>query len=158
MITAGIATVFFILAAYVEVAGFHDSLKTLTAAAGAPLFALGAPASAGGYGGTWIDRLLELVVFFDMLAVAIGCAVSASRGIFAMARDRRIPGVLATVSRRHDSPLGATVFSWSARPWSRWPSTSGGPACSRCRTPRTTSRCSPGGPRSADSRWWWCTC
>ena len=26
--------------------------------------------------------------FFDMLAVAIGCAVSASRGIFAMARDR----------------------------------------------------------------------
>jgi len=110
MITAGIATVFFILAAYVEVAGFHYSLKTLTAAAGAPLFALGAPKSAGGYGGTWIDRLLELVVFFDMLAVAIGCAVSASRGIFAMARDRRIPRSLAVVSRRHDSPLGATVF------------------------------------------------
>jgi len=41
MITAGIATVFFILAAYVEVAGFHYSLKTLTAAAAAPLFALG---------------------------------------------------------------------------------------------------------------------
>ena len=110
MITAGIAMVFFILAAYVEVAGFRYSLKTLTAAAAAPLFALGAPKSAGGYGGTWIDRLLELVVFFDMLAVAIGCAVSASRGIFAMARDRRIPGVLAVTSRRHDSPLGATIF------------------------------------------------
>ena len=67
-------------------------------------------ASAGGYGGTWIDRLLELVVLFDMLAVAIGCAVSASRGIFAMARDRRIPAQLAIVSRRHSSPLGATVF------------------------------------------------
>jgi amino acid transporter len=110
MITAGIATVFFILAAYAEVAGFHYSLKTLTAAASAPLFALGAAKSAGGYGGTWIDRLLELVVLFDMLAVAIGCAVSASRGIFAMARDRRIPAVLATTSKRHDSPLGATVF------------------------------------------------
>jgi amino acid transporter len=110
MTTAGIATVFFILAAYVEVAGFHYSLKTLTAAASAPLFALGAPKSAGGYGGTWIDRLLELVVLFDMLAVAIGCAVSASRGIFAMARDRRIPGVLAITSRRYDSPLGATIF------------------------------------------------
>jgi amino acid transporter len=110
MITAGIATVFFILAAYVEVAGFHYSLKTLTAAAGAPLFALGAPASAGGYGGTWIDRLLELVVLFDMLAVAIGCAVSASRGIFAMARDRRIPAQLAIVSRRHGSPVGAAAF------------------------------------------------
>jgi amino acid transporter len=110
MTTAGIATVFFVLATYVEVAGFHYSLKTLTAAASAPLFALGAPKTAGGYGGTWIDRLLELVVLFDMLAVAIGCAVSASRGIFAMARDRRIPAPLAIVSQRHRSPLGATVF------------------------------------------------
>ncbi len=110
MTTAGIATVFYVLAAYVEVAGFHYSLKTLTAAAGAPLFALGAPKSAGGYGGTWIDRLLELVVLLDMLAVAIGCAVSASRGIFAMARDRRIPAQLAIVSKRHGSPFGATVF------------------------------------------------
>ncbi|HEY7430475.1 MAG TPA: APC family permease [Streptosporangiaceae bacterium] len=107
--TAGIATVFYVVATYVEVAGFHYSLKTLTAAAAAPLFALGAPESAGGYGGTWIDRLLELVVLFDMLAVAIGCAVSASRGIFAMARDRRLPGVLARTSRRHGSPLGAAV-------------------------------------------------
>jgi amino acid transporter len=110
MATAVIATVFYVVATYVEVAGFHYSLKTLTAAASAPLFALGAPESAGGYGGTWIDRLLELVVLFDMLAVAIGCAVSASRGIFAMARDRRIPAVLARTSRRHGSPLGAAGF------------------------------------------------
>ena len=110
MTTAAIATVFFILATYVEVAGFHYSLKTLTAAAGAPLFALGAPASAGGFGGTWIDRLLELVVLFDMIAVAIGCAVAASRGIFAMARDRALPASLAVVSRKHGSPLGATIF------------------------------------------------
>jgi amino acid transporter len=110
MITAGIATVFFILAAYVEVAGFHYSLKTITAAAGAPLFALGAPGKAGGYGGTWIDRLLELVVLFDMLAVAIGGSVAASRGIFAMARDRRLPRLLATTSEKYGSPVGATVF------------------------------------------------
>ena len=110
MITAGIATVFFILAAYVEVAGFHYSLKTLTAAASAPLFALGGPKAAGGYGGTWIDRLLELVVLFDMLAVVIGACVAASRGVFAMARDRRIPGVFAVVSRKRNTPLGATGF------------------------------------------------
>ena len=110
MATAGIATIMYVVATYVEVAGFHYNLKTLTAAAAAPLFALGAPKSAGGYGGVWIDRLLELVVLFDMLAVAIGCAVSASRGIFAMARDRRIPAPLARVSRRHGTPLGATVF------------------------------------------------
>ncbi len=99
MAAAGIATVFYVLATYVEVAGFHYSLKAITAAAAAPLFALGASAHAGGYGGTWIDRLLELVVLFDMLAVAIGCAVSASRGIFAMARDRRIPAPLAITSK-----------------------------------------------------------
>jgi amino acid transporter len=110
MTTAGIATIIYVLATYVEVAGFHYSLKSITAAAGAPLFALGAPAGAGGFGGTWIDRLLELVVFFDMLAVAIGCAVSASRGLFAMARDRRIPAPLAITSKKHGSPLGAAAF------------------------------------------------
>src|SRR5215469_6742799 len=110
MTTAGIATVIYVVATYVEVAGFHYSLKNITAAAGAPLFALGAPAKAGGFGGTWIDRLLELVVLFDMIAVAIGCAVSASRGIFAMARDRRIPAVFARTSARHGSPIGAAAF------------------------------------------------
>jgi amino acid transporter len=110
MTTAGIATIIYVLATYVEVAGFHYSLKNITAAASAPLFALGAAKSAGGYGGTWIDRLLELVVLFDMLAVAIGCAVSATRGIFAMARDRRIPAQLAITSKRHGSPLGAAAF------------------------------------------------
>jgi amino acid transporter len=110
MATAVIATVIYVLATYVTVAGFHYSLKTVAAAAGAPLFALGAPANSGGYGGTWIDRALELVVLFDMLAVAIGCAVSAGRGTFAMARDRRIPAPLAITSKRNGSPLGASVF------------------------------------------------
>ena len=114
MATATIATVWYVLATYVEVAGFHLSIKTITETAGAPLFALGAPAGAGGYGGTWIDRLLELVVLFDMIAVAIGCAVSASRGVFAMARDRRLPAVLARTSQRHGSPLGAAVFITAA--------------------------------------------
>ena len=110
MAAAGIAAVFYLLATYVEVAGFHYSLKAITSAAAAPLFALGAPAHAGGYGGTWIVRLLELVVLSDMLAVAIGCAVSASRGIFAMGRDRRLPAALAFASRRNGAPLGAATF------------------------------------------------
>ncbi len=49
-----------------------------------------------------------------MIAVAIGCAVSASRGFFAMARDRRLPAVLARTSQRHGSPLGAAVFITAA--------------------------------------------
>jgi len=110
MAAAGIAAGFYVLATYVEVAGFHYSLKAITSAAAAPLFALGAPAHAGGYGGTWIDRLLELVVLFDMLAVAIGCAVSASRGIFAMGRDRRLPASLAITRKQNGAPLGAAAF------------------------------------------------
>lgn len=107
MFTVGFAMVFYLLATYTEIAGFHFSLKNLSAAVTAPLFALGAPRAAGGYGGVWIDRLLELVVLFDMLAVAVGCTVSSSRGIFAMARDRRIPSVLARVSTRYRTPYVA---------------------------------------------------
>jgi amino acid transporter len=36
--------------------------------------------------------------------------VSASRGIFAMARDRRLPRLLATTSKKYGSPVGSTVF------------------------------------------------
>ncbi len=110
MFTVGFAMVFYVLATYAEIAGFHFSLKTLSAAATAPLFALGAPKSAGGYGSTWVDRLLELVVLLDMLAVAVGCTVSSSRGIFAMARDRRLPAPLATVSKRHRTPVAAIAL------------------------------------------------
>jgi len=109
MFTVGFAMVFYVLASYAQIAGFHFSLKTLSKAATAPLFALGAPSSAGGYGSVWVDRLLELVVLFDMLAVALGCTVSSSRGIFAMARDRRLPSPLAAVSKRHDTPVGAVL-------------------------------------------------
>jgi amino acid transporter len=110
MTAAGIGAGFFLLATYAEVTGFHDRLSALTAAAGAPLFALGAPARSGGYGGPWTDRLLELVVLLDMIAMAVGCAAAASRGWFAMARDRRVPAALAIVSRRHRTPVAALAL------------------------------------------------
>ena len=56
-----------------------------------------------------IRRLVELVVVLDMIAVLIGCAVSASRGVFALARDRRMPGPLTRISR-HGTPSGASTF------------------------------------------------
>jgi amino acid transporter len=107
---AGFVAVFLLLAGYAEVTGFRDQLKALTAAAGRPLFALGAPGRSGGFGGLWTDRALELVVLLDMIAMAVGCAVAASRGWFAMARDRRVPAPLAIVSRRHGTPLGALAL------------------------------------------------
>jgi len=106
--TALIATVFYVLATYAQIAGFHFNLQAIGSAAAAPLFALGQPAPAG-YGGTWINRGLELVVLFDMVAVALGTGVSSTRGLFALARDRRLPASLATVSRRRGTPVAAIV-------------------------------------------------
>ncbi len=107
MFTAALALGYFVLATYVEIAGFHFDLKRIAAAAAGPVFALGSPASAGGYGAVWLRRLLEVVVTLDMLAVLMGIFVSASRGMFGMARDRRLPAVLARVDRRRGTPVVA---------------------------------------------------
>jgi len=105
-----IVSVFYLIAAYVEVAGFGFDLKVITSpeVAGAPLFALGAPGSPSG-SEFWLKVLL-LVVFLDMLAVYVGAAVASTRGVFAMARDRRLPAALASVSKRYGTPTGAIVL------------------------------------------------
>jgi amino acid transporter len=77
---------------------------------GSALFALGSPEAAGGYGSVTFVRILELVVLLDILAVGVGTAVAATRGVFAMARDRRLPAPLATVSSRYGTPLGSLVL------------------------------------------------
>jgi amino acid transporter len=102
-----IVSVFYLIAAYVEVAGFGFDLAVITSpeVAGAPLFALGAPGSPAG-SEFWLKVLL-LVVFLDMLAVYVGAGVASTRGIFAMARDRRLPRMLASVSKRYGTPAGA---------------------------------------------------
>ena len=102
-------TGFYVIGAFAQVAGYHFSLHLLGRNAGAPLFTLAGPASSGGYATVWIRRLVELVVVFDMLAVLVGCAVSASRGLFALARDRRMPSVMTRISR-HGTPTGASNF------------------------------------------------
>jgi amino acid transporter len=100
---------FYIIGSFAQVSGFHFNLNTIGKNAGAPLFTLAGSSSAGGYAGTGIRRLVELVVVFDMIAVLVGCAVSASRGVFALARDHRMPIALARVSRR-GTPSGASAF------------------------------------------------
>ncbi|MDP9302192.1 MAG: APC family permease [Actinomycetota bacterium] len=112
LLTVGIVTVFYLVAAYAQIAGFGFDLGTITdpAVAAAPLFALGSPPAVGGYGSDAILKLLEVVVLLDVLAVGLGAAVASTRGVFALARDRRIPGVLATVSSSRGTPIGAIMF------------------------------------------------
>jgi amino acid transporter len=100
---------FYIIGSFAQVSGFHFNLSALGKNAGAPLFTLAGPKATGGFAGVGIRRLVELVVIFDMIAVLIGCAVSASRGIFALARDQRMPKSLTKISR-HGTPSGASGF------------------------------------------------
>ncbi|MDE3009059.1 MAG: APC family permease [Acidobacteriota bacterium] len=101
---------FYVIGTFAQVSGFHFSLKALAAANSAgPLFTLAGPHAGGGFAGTAIRRLVELVVILDMLAVLIGCAVSASRGIFALARDERLPAPLTKISSR-GTPSGALLL------------------------------------------------
>lgn len=111
LLTVGIATAFYVVLAYTQMAGFGFDLKNiLGAAAAAPLFALGSPTAAGGYGSDTILKILEVVVVLDVIAVGLGAAVASTRGVFALARDRRIPGVLAKVSASRGTPVGAIAF------------------------------------------------
>ncbi|MFF7705654.1 APC family permease [Streptomyces lydicus] len=103
------AAVFFLIGTYAQVAGFHFDLNVMAKASGAPLNAL-AGGSPGGYGSTSWGRLVELVVFLDMIAVYVGISVSATRGVLTMARDGWLPRPLATVSIRRGSPTGGTVL------------------------------------------------
>lgn len=100
---------FYVIGSFAQVAGFHFSLSAIGKNAGAPLFTLAGPKAAGGFAGVGIRRLVELVVVFDMIAVLIGCAVSGSRGFFALARDGKMPRPLTSISR-HGTPLGASLF------------------------------------------------
>ena len=105
-------TGFYLVGSYAQIAGFNFDLAAIGQAAGAPLFALASPESAGGYGSVALVRVMELVVVLDMLAVLLGCATAGSRGLFALARDRKLPAALGRVSSR-GTPLtaGMTVIA-----------------------------------------------
>lgn len=100
---------FYVIGTYSQIAGYGFSIEAISGS-GAPLFGLAGPADEGGFGSTLIRRVLEIVVILDMLAVLLGCAVAASRGIFAMSRDHRFPPVLAKVSKR-GTPGPASVVT-----------------------------------------------
>lgn len=107
--TVAIAALYYVFATYAELAGYHFSVGAMANNALQPLFPLANP-GANGYGAVWLRRLLELVVLLDMLAVTLGTGVSGTRGVFALARDRRLPSGLAAVSKRHGTPVAAMLL------------------------------------------------
>ena len=103
----GIVGVLYLIAGYAQDIGFGLHADKW-AASPAPVFELGAK---GAFGSVWFDRVLQIMVILDMMAVGLGCGVATTRGVFALARDRRIPGILARVSRRYGTPAAATLFT-----------------------------------------------
>jgi amino acid transporter len=110
LLSVVVVSIFYVIASYTEVAGFGFDLAVITdpAVSGAPLFALGAPG--GEFGSDFVLKLLLVVVFLDMLAVYVGAGVASTRGVFALARDRRLPASLASVSRRYGTPTAAIAL------------------------------------------------
>jgi amino acid transporter len=110
LLSVVVVSVFYLIASYAQVAGFGFDLNTIFATAVAPLFALGSPEAVGGYGSDTILKILIVVVLLDILAVGVGAATASTRGVFAMARDRRLPGPLASVSQKYGTPKGAIAL------------------------------------------------
>jgi amino acid transporter len=106
----GLVSIYYVLAAYAQVVGFGLDVKAFISSP-APLFQLGAPSEAGGYGSVLVGRLLQIVVILDIAAVGLGASVSTSRGIFALARDRRLPRALAKVASRHGTPWASIALT-----------------------------------------------
>ncbi len=102
-----VVSLFYLVATYATVAGFGFDLDKIFAAndSGPVLFGLSDPSL---FGSELIAKVIVVVVFFDILAVGVGVGVTSARGVFAMARDRRLPGPLAKVSK-HGTPVGAIV-------------------------------------------------
>jgi amino acid transporter len=108
LISVVVVSLFYLVASYVEVAGFGFNLDRIFEAAGAgPLFVLSAPDA---FGSDLIAKVIVVVVLLDILAVGVGAAVASTRGVFAMARDRRLPALFASVNRRYGTPTGAIAL------------------------------------------------
>lgn len=121
MLSVAIVAVFYVIAAYAQVAGFGFDVAVLTSpeVAAAPLFALGSPDAAGGMGGTsdTMLKILLVVVILDVMAVGLGAATASTRGLFALARDRKIPGVFARTTSRGNPVAAALVVAIVSAAW-----------------------------------------
>jgi amino acid transporter len=101
--------IYYVIVAYAQDIGFGlKSGDWVASIASGPLFVLGAK---GAFGSVQFDRLLQLIVILDIIAVGLGTAVATSRGFFAMARDRRIPAVFAKVSEKHGTPVASILLT-----------------------------------------------
>ncbi|TGD88039.1 APC family permease [Mycolicibacterium sp. CH28] len=101
-----IVGIYFVITAYAQAVGFGldaEAWKT-------SVFPLQALANGSEFGSSWFGNVVAVLIILDVLAVAIGVGVAATRGMFAMARAGRLPAQLATLHPRLGTPVvGAAV-------------------------------------------------
>ena len=116
MVSIVVVAIFYVIAAYAQVAGFGFDMATFLdpAVAAAPLFALGSPDF---YGSDLMLKVLLVVVLLDVMAVGLGAATASTRGIFALARDRKIPGALAKTTGGGNPIAAALVVAIVSTAW-----------------------------------------
>jgi amino acid transporter len=62
-------------------------------------------------GSTRFGELVQWLIVIDIAAVALGTATGSSRGLFALARDGRLPKPLAAVHPTHKTPWIAALVT-----------------------------------------------
>jgi amino acid transporter len=102
-----IVGVYYLITAYAQAVGFDLD----GAAWKNSVFPLRALASGGEYGSTGFGNVMAVLIILDVVAVAIGVGVAATRGMLGMARAGRLPSALATLHPRFGTPvISAAVF------------------------------------------------
>ena len=97
--------IFYIIVTYAQAVGFGLSVQDWLAAF-PPLYALAADPR---FGSSNFGELVQWLVVIDIAAVGLGTAVGSSRVVFSLARDGRLPKVLASVHPKYKTPWIAST-------------------------------------------------
>jgi amino acid transporter len=111
--TVAVSGVFFLLVTYAGSIGFGEpALGAKNAWASSPS-AFGDLAHQ--YVGSWLATIVDLVIILDAISLAIAFMVTASRIMFALARDGLIPRWAGATSSKFGTPVAANtaIAAWS---------------------------------------------
>jgi amino acid transporter len=97
---------YFIITAYAQDVGFGLDATAWKNS----VFPLQALASGSDFGSSGFGLFLSVFIILDIVAVAIGVGVAATRGILAMARAGRLPSALGTVHPRFRTPVAGAAL------------------------------------------------
>lgn len=112
LITVSLMAVYYVVVAYAQVVGFGMDSAAI-AQHTFPLLALAAP---GSFGASWLVHLLTILLMLDDFSLCVAGCVYGSRGLFALARDGRLPSAFTIVSRKRSIPIVgmALQVAWMA--------------------------------------------